>query len=271
MRTKSSIVDLYSATVWYSQIWFAVNPSRPSSQAFQENCPSNASIFVSLPVFLWFSAHSERYWAIWLQVNKALKVYKITKRRQNHKNLSFARLCARLTPVVLSKKRPSLACLYKNEPVWRIGYTAFPFIPVLLLPLPSLSLPLPAQSRSSPAQVCQQHTLSPSLVVFSSKVKLYITLWQTVSGKVLKSDWRRTWKNLGSSTLRSLSTLSLSLSLSPIYLFLAFSCFPILSYIYFVYFLFPWIILLDTVGPYCPPPLWGTLCRRGSRGSAALC
>ena len=108
MRTKSSIEDLYSATVWYSQIWFAVNPSRPSSRAFQENCPSNASIFVSLPVFLWFSAHSERYWAIWLQVNKALKVYKITKRRQNHKKKlelrptfrpSNARIFAKIAPV----------------------------------------------------------------------------------------------------------------------------------------------------------------------------
>ena len=128
MRTKSSIVDLYSATVWYSQIWFAVNPSRPSSRAFQENCPSNTSIFVSLPVFLWFSAHSERYWAIWLQVNKALKVYKITKRRQNHKKKLELRPTFRLSNARIFAKIAPVFCLsfYKNEPVWRIGNTEDP-------------------------------------------------------------------------------------------------------------------------------------------------
>ena len=44
----------------------------------------------------------------------------ITKRRQNHKHLNFARLFAPLTPVFLLKECPFF---YKNEPIWRISHT----------------------------------------------------------------------------------------------------------------------------------------------------
>ena len=63
------------------------------------------------------------------QVNNALSVHLITRRQRNHKNLSFARLCASLMPVLLSKKRPSF---YKNKPVWRIVNTGFAFKQILL-------------------------------------------------------------------------------------------------------------------------------------------
>ena len=43
-----------------SFIMNAVLQSRPSRRAFWQNRPSNVRIFVILPVFLWFSARSER-------------------------------------------------------------------------------------------------------------------------------------------------------------------------------------------------------------------
>ena len=46
------------------QWWNGYIPSLKSIRAFGENRPDNARIFVILPGFLWFSADSERYWAV---------------------------------------------------------------------------------------------------------------------------------------------------------------------------------------------------------------
>ena len=86
------------------------------------------------PVFLWFCpsicdfGHVQSVIELsGKQVNNALSVHQITKRRRNHKKPEFrpslrqsnARIFVQKTPVF----RPSF---YKNEPVWRIGYTDSP-------------------------------------------------------------------------------------------------------------------------------------------------
>ena len=58
MRQFQIFWDKYSPLYWKGDPVF---PSRPSRRAFVENRPSNARIFVILPVYLWFWARSERY------------------------------------------------------------------------------------------------------------------------------------------------------------------------------------------------------------------
>ena len=67
-----SMLQIWSTLVSMDNKWLTSVPKSPvfrracpSRRAFVENRPSNARLFVILPVFLWFSAHSERYWAIW--------------------------------------------------------------------------------------------------------------------------------------------------------------------------------------------------------------
>ena len=99
--------------------------ARPSRRAFVENRPSNARIFVILPVYLWFWAHSERYWAVWQtgeQRSESVLNHKKTTKSQKiefHPSFrpSIARIFAKIAPVFRSS-------FYKNEPVWRIGNTA---------------------------------------------------------------------------------------------------------------------------------------------------
>ena len=74
-------------------------------------------LFVILPVFLWFSAHSERYWAVW---QTGQQLWTCTKPQKDNK-ITIACLFARLTPVFFLKKRPSFARLFTkmslSEPV----------------------------------------------------------------------------------------------------------------------------------------------------------
>ena len=66
-------------------------------------CPSRLSFCDFTRFFLWFSAHSERYW-----------VWQLSEHAPNHKNTTKSQ-----TIRVIAKKRS----FYKIEPVW-IGHTA---------------------------------------------------------------------------------------------------------------------------------------------------
>ena len=105
----------------YSMAWFCIcsvpnmpvffRRACPSRRTFGENRPSNARIFVILPVYLWCWARSRALLSC------------LANRSLNHKNTTKSlkpEFC--LSNVLLSKKRPSF---YKNEPVWRIGNTVF--------------------------------------------------------------------------------------------------------------------------------------------------
>ena len=74
-----------------------------------------------LPVYLWFLARSEHYRAAWHTGQQrsecALDHKKTTKSQKLEFRLSNTRIFVQKTPVC----RPSF---YKNEPAWRIGYTA---------------------------------------------------------------------------------------------------------------------------------------------------
>ena len=88
-----------------------VYPSRPSRWAFVENRPSNARIFVILPVYLWFWARSERYWGVWQtgqqRSERALNHKKTRKSPKPEFRPSlrpyFCPKNARLSPVFLQK------------------------------------------------------------------------------------------------------------------------------------------------------------------------
>ena len=105
--------------------------SVPKSPVFRQT-----GVCGKFPVFLWLCpsicdfGHIQSVIELFgKQVNNALSVHLITRRQRNHKNLSFARLCASLMPVLLSKKRP---LFYKNKPVWGIVNTGFAFKQILL-------------------------------------------------------------------------------------------------------------------------------------------
>ena len=131
-------------------------PSRPSRRAFVENSPSKARIFVILPVYMWFWAHSEgiHHWEpawellltfrwsferlnisihliLWCPPWPALLKNKFCSiltflanldKKKKIKNVNLARLCARLKPVFLPKKGPSRArLLTKMSPSEELG------------------------------------------------------------------------------------------------------------------------------------------------------
>ena len=75
------------------------------------------------PVYLWFWACCRAAWQTGQQRSeRALNHKKTTKSQKDYKNLSFARLFARLTLVFLSKKRPSVARLFtKMSPSKELG------------------------------------------------------------------------------------------------------------------------------------------------------
>merc|ERR1712020_859124 len=95
--------------------WPVQRRARPSFCDF-------ARLYVILGTFRAFNAVIE---LLGKQVNNALNMHYITKRRQNHKNVNLARLCARLKPVFLSKKGPSKARLFtKMSPSEELGTLA---------------------------------------------------------------------------------------------------------------------------------------------------
>ena len=94
--------------------------ARPSRQAFVENSP----YFCDFACLLWSLACSECCWAV--IANRSAALWACTGSefrggRRNHKNLSFARLCAR---IFVPKTPDCCPSFYKYEPVWRIGNTA---------------------------------------------------------------------------------------------------------------------------------------------------
>ena len=78
--------------------------SCPDIRTFVENRPDTAQTFVIWPGFLWFSACSERHWAVCQKANIAPNVQK----GDNHKNLNFCLDFAR----ILLKKSPDCAWIF---------------------------------------------------------------------------------------------------------------------------------------------------------------
>ena len=72
---------------------------------------------MTLPVFLRFSASSERYWAV---LDSSMMFWLCTGKRRAKPEF-YQSFCPSIIPVFLLNERPSF---YKNEPVLRIGYTA---------------------------------------------------------------------------------------------------------------------------------------------------
>ena len=103
-------------------------------------------LFVILPVFLWFSAHSERYWAVW---QTGQQLWTCTKPQKDNK-ITIACLFARLTPVFFPKKAPVFRpSFYKNEPVWTCRTPFHRSILWLLFLKPS-----PTSIKTSEYQLC---------------------------------------------------------------------------------------------------------------------
>ena len=115
-----SMLQIWSTLLSMDNKWLTSVPKSPvfrracpSRRAFVENRPSNARLFVILPVFLWFSAHSERYWAIWQTGQQRSEPALNHKRTTKSQKLEFR-----------PSLRPSNARIFaKKTPVWRIGYT----------------------------------------------------------------------------------------------------------------------------------------------------
>ena len=62
------------------------------------------------------------------KVNNALNVHLITKRRQDHKDLNFARIFARILLVFLLKMRPYFARIFtKMSPYEELGTLDLPW------------------------------------------------------------------------------------------------------------------------------------------------
>ena len=101
----------------------------PSRRAFVENRPSNARLFVILPVFLWFSAHSERYWAIWQTGQQRSEPALNHKRTTKSQKLEFrsslrpsnARIFAKKAPVFLQKWARLKNWVHCTNPVLEIN------------------------------------------------------------------------------------------------------------------------------------------------------
>ena len=91
---------------------------RPDILAFGENRLDNVRILVILPGFLWFSAHSERYWAVCQAAKSRSECAVNYKKTTKSQVLSFARTYARILPGFFVKIRLDFARIFtKMSPV----------------------------------------------------------------------------------------------------------------------------------------------------------